>query len=136
MEMSEEKNESDLKKLKYPKAMPFILCNIFVERYCSAGISGTKIKQIQRSIFPHFLFSLSAILALYFHVKLNLDTNSATSVFHIHECLVYFFTIVGAIIADSILGHFKTIIIMAFIYSVGAVTVSIGNIEPLNLPTL
>jgi solute carrier family 15 (oligopeptide transporter), member 1 len=75
-------------------------------------------------------------LALYFHVKLGLDTNLATSVFHIHECLAYFFTIVGAIVADSFLGHFKTILIMAFIYSVGATTVAIGNIEPLNLPTL
>lgn len=76
---------------------------------------------------------LSAILALYFHTKLNLDPNLATSIYHLHEFLAYSFTIVGAIIADSWWGHFKATICMQLIYSIGAAISSIGNIEPINL---
>lgn len=72
-------------------------------------------------------------MALYFHKKLDLDTNLATSVFHLHEVIAYSFTIVGAIIADSWWGHFKAIIWMQLIFSIGATILSIGNIEPLNL---
>jgi hypothetical protein len=36
-EVAESENYVDKKS---PKAMPFILLNIFAERYCSAGISG------------------------------------------------------------------------------------------------
>lgn len=77
---------------------------------------------------------LSAILALYFHKKLHLDPNLATSIYHLYEFLAYSFTIVGAIIADSWWGHFKAIIWMQLIYSIGAAITSIGNIEPLSLP--
>jgi proton-dependent oligopeptide transporter, POT family len=66
-------------------------------------------------------------------VKLNLDPNLATSVFHVHEFFAYSFTIIGAIVADSWWGQFKTIIVMQVIYFVGAVTTSVGNIEPLGV---
>lgn len=39
-------NEMNLKtsevkeKLKIPKSVPFILCNVFLERYCTAGVLG------------------------------------------------------------------------------------------------
>jgi len=51
----------------------------------------------------------------------------------VHEALSYSFTIIGAIIADSWLGHFKTIIWMELAYVVGAIIAAIANIEPLNL---
>jgi hypothetical protein len=40
MELLEKNVGKDLRQRKYPKAMPFVLCNIFFERYCSAGMSG------------------------------------------------------------------------------------------------
>lgn len=75
-----------------------------------------------------------AILALYFHVKLNLDTNQATSMFHLYEFVTYAFTIVGAMIADSWLGHYKTIVMMQLMFFIGATIVAVGNIESLHLP--
>lgn len=72
-------------------------------------------------------------MALYFHVKLNLDPNLSTSVYHAQEGLVYLFTILGAVIADSFLGHFKTIIITQVMFAVGATIIAVANVESLNL---
>lgn len=64
---------------------------------------------------------------------MDLDQNLSTSVFHVHEFVSYAFTIVGAMIADSWLGHFKAIVMIQLMYSLGATIVAIGNIEPLHL---
>lgn len=54
--------------------------------------------------------------------------------FHLYEFVTYFFTIVGATIADSWLGHYKTIITTQLIFFIGATIVAVGTIEPLHLP--
>lgn len=68
------------------------------------------------------------ILALYLHVKFQLDENSASSIYHLHEFFGCFFAIAGAIIADCWLGHFKSIMLIGFMFSVGAGIVSTGNV--------
>lgn len=73
-------------------------------------------------------------MALFFHQKLGLDRNLSTALFHVYEFFVFAFTIIGAIIADNWLGLYKTLLSMSFVYAVGAVFLSIGNIEPLELP--
>jgi solute carrier family 15 (oligopeptide transporter), member 1 len=75
-------------------------------------------------------------LALFLHHKLNFDPNVSTALYHTYEFLIYFFTIIGAIIAESWIGLFKTITSMSFVYAVGAAIVSIGGIETLGLPVL
>lgn len=77
-----------------------------------------------------------AILVLYLNRKLNFDPSSSTAIFHTNELLAYGFTIVGAIIADSWWGHFKTILWMSLVFTVGSLIVSIGAIEMLNLPVV
>lgn len=115
MESSLRDNES-LKSSKLPKAVPFILFNILLERYSTTGIS--------------------AILLLYLNRKLNFDPSISTAIFHTNELLAYFATIFGAIIADSWLGLFKTITWMTLVFSIGSFLVTLGAIEVLNLPTL
>lgn len=73
---------------------------------------------------------------LYLNRKLNFDPSSSTAIFHTNELLAYGFTIVGAIIADSWWGHFKTILWMSLVFTVGSVIVSLGAIELLNLPVV
>lgn len=34
---------------KSPKSMPFILCNIFIERFCSAGVAG-KLRRVKNEM--------------------------------------------------------------------------------------
>lgn len=87
----------------------------------------------KRKLNCHLVYEIPAILALYFHVKLHLDPNMSTSVYHAQEFLVYLFTIVGAIIGDSFLGSFKTILLMQIMYAAGATVIAVGNVEPLNL---
>lgn len=70
---------------------------------------------------------------MYFNVKLHLDPTMSTSVYHIYELLFALFTIAGAIMADSWLGHYKAIVWMQMVYVASAVIIAVGNIEPLNL---
>jgi dipeptide/tripeptide permease len=85
----------------------------------------------------HHLFSnFSAILALYLNRKLNFDPSTSTAIFHTNELLAYSFTIIGAIIADSWLGLFNTILWMSLVFAVGSTVVALAAIESLSLPTL
>lgn len=47
---------------------------------------------------------------------------------------VYFLCVFGAIISDSWLGKFKTILYLSLVYICGSVLLTLGAIEPLNLP--
>lgn len=75
-----------------------------------------------------------AILALYLHRKLHFDQSSSTAIYHSIELLAYSFTIVGAIIADSWLGIYRTILSMTLVFAVGTAIVAFAAIELLNLP--
>lgn len=77
----------------------------------------------------------SAILALFLNRKLGFDPNVSTALYHTYEFMIYFFTIFGAIIAESWFGMFKTVALMSLVYSIGASLVSFGGIETLNIPT-
>nr|XP_036221346.1 peptide transporter family 1-like isoform X2 [Bactrocera oleae] len=48
--------------------------------------------------------------------------------------LGYFLCVFGAIISDSWLGRFKTILYLSFIYVAGSALVTLGAVPPLNLP--
>lgn len=74
-------------------------------------------------------------MALFLNQKLGYDPNMSTALYHTYEFMIYFFTIFGAIIAESWLGMFKTVVGMSFVYSVGASLVSFGGIETLNIPS-
>lgn len=72
---------------KYPKSIGFIISNEFCERFNYYG--------------------MRTILVLYMTIKLGYSDDAATVLFHVFTSLVYFFPIMGAIIADSFLGKFK-----------------------------
>lgn len=71
---------------------------------------------------------------LYLTTKLHYDKDTATVLFHIFTMLIYLFPLVGAIIADSWLGKFRTILYLSMVYALGGVIVSLGAIPPLQLP--
>jgi solute carrier family 15 (oligopeptide transporter), member 1 len=77
---------------------------------------------------------MKAILVLYLTRKLMYDDDTATVLYHTFNCLVYFFCIFGAIIADSWWGKFKTILWLSVVYCCGSTVIAIGAIEPWNLP--
>uniref|UniRef100_A0A336M6E0 Oligopeptide transporter 1 n=1 Tax=Culicoides sonorensis TaxID=179676 RepID=A0A336M6E0_CULSO len=107
VEMTEE-------KIKYPRAVPFILGNEFCERFNFYG--------------------MRTILALYLVQKLNYSEDSATVIFHLFTTVYYFLCLFGAIVSDSWWGKFKTIVILSLVYIAGNLTLTAGAVPPFNLP--
>ncbi|XP_070693691.1 solute carrier family 15 member 2 [Pempheris klunzingeri] len=71
---------------------------------------------------------MKAVLTLYFLSYLHWDKDLSTAIYHAFSSLCYFTPILGAIIADSWLGKFKTIIYLSIVYVIGHVVKSVGAI--------
>eukprot|EP00099_Drosophila_melanogaster_P010538 NP_001284846.1 uncharacterized protein Dmel_CG2930, isoform F [Drosophila melanogaster] len=106
--------EGQQKKLPYPKSVFFIISNEFCERFNYYG--------------------MRTVLVLYLSRVLGYSDDTATVVFHIFTMFVYFLCVFGAIISDSWLGKFKTILYLSLVYICGSVLLTLGAIGPLNLP--
>ncbi|XP_026151679.1 solute carrier family 15 member 2 isoform X2 [Mastacembelus armatus] len=92
----------------YPISICFIVVNEFCERFSYYG--------------------MKALLTLYFLNYLHWDKDLSTAVYHAFSSLCYFTPILGALIADSWLGKFKTIIYLSIVYVIGHVVKSVGAI--------
>ncbi|XP_069576930.1 solute carrier family 15 member 2 [Brachyistius frenatus] len=92
----------------YPVSICFIVVNEFCERFSYYG--------------------MKAVLTLYFLTYLHWDKDLSTAVYHAFSSLCYFTPILGALIADSWLGKFKTIIYLSVVYVIGHVVKSVGAI--------
>ncbi|KAK5920502.1 hypothetical protein CgunFtcFv8_024306 [Champsocephalus gunnari] len=93
---------------KYPVSICFIVVNEFCERFSYYG--------------------MKAVLTLYFLTYLHWDKDLSTAVYHAFSSLCYFTPILGALIADSWLGKYKTIIYLSIVYVIGHVVKSVGAI--------
>ncbi|KAJ3592632.1 hypothetical protein NHX12_007759 [Muraenolepis orangiensis] len=111
-------DHEDLKKKKkgkssqvcgYPLSIFFIVVNEFCERFSYYG--------------------MRAVLVLYFKYFLRWDNDLATSVYHAFVALCYLTPILGAIVADSWLGKFKTIIYLSIVYAIGQIVMAISAIH-------
>uniref|UniRef100_A0A671XK18 Solute carrier family 15 member 1 n=1 Tax=Sparus aurata TaxID=8175 RepID=A0A671XK18_SPAAU len=100
---------ADPKVLGYPISIFFIVVNEFCERFSYYG--------------------MRAVLVLYFKYFLRWDNDLATSIYHTFVALCYLTPILGAIIADSWLGKFKTIIYLSIVYAIGQVTMAVSAIH-------
>uniref|UniRef100_A0A452R480 Solute carrier family 15 member 2 n=1 Tax=Ursus americanus TaxID=9643 RepID=A0A452R480_URSAM len=90
----------------YPLGIAFIVVNEFCERFSYYG--------------------MKAVLTLYFLYFLHWSEDTSTSIYHAFSSLCYFTPILGAAIADSWLGKFKTIIYLSLVYVLGHVVKSLG----------
>lgn len=54
--------------------------------------------------------------------------------YHVYEGLTLLFTIAGAVMADMWLGLYRSILIMSLVYMCGLLIITLGLIDPLNLP--
>uniref|UniRef100_A0A7N4P0U5 Solute carrier family 15 member 2 n=1 Tax=Sarcophilus harrisii TaxID=9305 RepID=A0A7N4P0U5_SARHA len=77
----------------YPLSIVFIVVNEFCERFSYYG--------------------MKAVLTLYFLYFLHWSEDTSTSVYHAFSSLCYFTPLIGAIMADSWLGRFRSIRKMA-----------------------
>uniref|UniRef100_A0A8C0V4P1 Solute carrier family 15 member 1-like n=1 Tax=Cyanistes caeruleus TaxID=156563 RepID=A0A8C0V4P1_CYACU len=95
----------------FPLSIFFIVINEFCERFSYYG--------------------MKAVLTLYFTRFLLWGDNFATAIYHAFVALCYLTPILGAIIADSWLGKFKTILYLSIVYAIGQVVLSVGSISDL-----
>ncbi|KAI7808707.1 solute carrier family 15 member 2 [Triplophysa rosa] len=100
----------------YPVSIAFIVVNEFCERFSYYG--------------------MKAVLTLYFIHYLGWDKNLSTAVYHAFSGLCYFTPLLGALIADSWLGKFKTIIYLSIVYVIGHVVKSVGAIPDVGNSTV
>ncbi|XP_049546778.1 peptide transporter family 1-like isoform X1 [Anopheles darlingi] len=105
--------EGEVKKLKYPRSIPFIISNEFCERFNYYG--------------------MRTVLVLYLTRKLDFDDDTATVLYHTFTTLVYFMCVIGAIIADSWLGKFRTILYLSIVYTIGSGCITLGAIPTWDL---
>lgn len=80
------------------------------------------------------LLCVTAIMVIYLTRKLGYDDDTATVVYHTFSTLVYFMCLFGAILSDSWLGKFKTILYLSVVYAIGSVVIALGAVTPLYLP--
>ncbi|KAJ3592270.1 hypothetical protein NHX12_007398, partial [Muraenolepis orangiensis] len=100
----------------YPLSIAFIVVNEFCERFSYYG--------------------MKAVLTLYFVNYLHWDKDLSTAVYHAFSSLCYFTPVLGALIADSWLGKFKTIIYLSIVYIIGHVVKSVGAIPTVGDSTM
>ncbi|XP_034462724.1 solute carrier family 15 member 1b [Hippoglossus hippoglossus] len=93
----------------YPISIFFIVVNEFCERFSYYG--------------------MRAVLVLYFKYFLRWDDDFATTIYHTFVALCYLTPILGAIVADSWLGKFKTIIYLSIVYTVGQIVMAVSAIH-------
>ncbi|XP_060922936.1 solute carrier family 15 member 1-like [Limanda limanda] len=74
---------------------------------------------------------MRAVLVLYFKYFLQWDDDFSTTIYHTFVALCYLTPILGAIVADSWLGKFKTIIYLSIVYTLGQIIMAISAINDL-----
>ncbi|CAB3993303.1 solute carrier family 15 member 1-like isoform X2, partial [Paramuricea clavata] len=104
-EEGNEKNPGCILDNNYPPSVWFILGNEICERFSYYG--------------------MHTILVLYLTSMLKLSDERATSIYHAFNMFCYFSPLFGAIIADSCLGKYKTILYVSIIYGIGNVIVAV-----------
>ncbi|XP_012413720.1 solute carrier family 15 member 1 [Trichechus manatus latirostris] len=97
--------------LGYPLSIFFIVVNEFCERFSYYG--------------------MRAILVLYFTRFLGWDDDLSTAIYHTFVALCYLMPILGALMADSWLGKFKTIMSLSIVYTIGQAVISVSSINDL-----
>ncbi|XP_075951237.1 solute carrier family 15 member 1b [Anarhichas minor] len=90
----------------FPISIFFIVVNEFCERFSYYG--------------------MRAVLVLYFKYFLRWDDDFATTIYHTFVALCYLTPILGAIVADSWLGKFKTIVYLSIVYTLGQVVLAVS----------
>eukprot|EP00253_Pinus_taeda_P013599 PITA_13599 len=96
----------------FPPSIKFIIWNEFCERFSFYG--------------------LKAILALFLSERLGLSQVRSTEMFHLFTMACYASPMLGAVISDSLLGKFRTILYLSLLYAVGNWVMSMAAIPDPN----
>ena len=92
---------------RMPDGIPYIIANEAAERFSFYGM-----RAILTIYMTTYLLNSEGTLDV-------MSENQAKTYFHLFVFAVYFFPIVGALLADKFWGKFKTIILLSIIYCMG-----------------
>ncbi|XP_046968977.1 peptide transporter family 1-like [Vanessa cardui] len=106
--------EGSVGRDRFPRIVIIIMIAEFCERFSYSG--------------------MRAFLTLYLRSKLGYSDEGATEIYHVFSTFVYFFPILGGILADNYLGKFRTILYLMFVYAGGNILVAITAIPHLEIP--
>nr|CAI5865032.1 unnamed protein product [Callosobruchus analis] len=106
-------SESWLQRTEYPTAVFCIIATEFCERFSFCG--------------------LRTILSLYLRNILLFSENTSTVVYHVFIMCCYIIPLVGAVLADSYFGRYKTIRNFSLIYLVGNILMCIAAVPTLDV---
>uniref|UniRef100_A0A0D6R7Q4 Major facilitator superfamily (MFS) profile domain-containing protein n=1 Tax=Araucaria cunninghamii TaxID=56994 RepID=A0A0D6R7Q4_ARACU len=96
----------------FPSSMKFIFWNEFCERFSFYG--------------------LKAILALFLADRLGLSELKATEMLHVFTMACYATPVLGAVISDTLLGKYRTILSLSLLYALGNWVMSVSAIPDLD----
>ncbi|KAI8521808.1 hypothetical protein Bbelb_015620 [Branchiostoma belcheri] len=99
---------------QFPGCVYFIVGNEFCERFSYYG--------------------MRAVLILYLTKFLGFNEDVGTGLYHAFVMLCYFSPLLGAMLADSWLGRYKTILYVSLLYAAGNIIMAITALPPLGAP--
>ena len=77
-------------------------------------------------------YGFRAVLVLYFSNYLGFSDSLSVSLFSYMSSLAYFSPLLGAVVSDSYLGQYRTIILFGFVYLFGLMILTVGAFSPTN----
>lgn len=86
-------------------------------------------------VFERFSFNgTRAVLVMYLTISLAYSSDDATLIYHVFNVVIFLMSIVGAIISDSWLGKYRTILYMSSAYASGLIVLNVSSLPMLVLP--
>lgn len=98
-----------------PSAIPFLVMNEAAERFSYYGM-----RAILVVFMTEYLLNRDGTLAV-------MGDAEARSYFHLFASAVYFFPVLGALIADVFWGKFRTIVVLSIVYCLGHLALAVDQ---------
>jgi POT family proton-dependent oligopeptide transporter len=98
-----------------PSGIPFIIANELAERFSYYGM-----RAILVVFMTQYLMDATGKLS-------PMSESEATGYFHLFVSLTYFTPFLGALLADGILGKYRTIIFLSLVYCLGHFSLSLDD---------
>jgi proton-dependent oligopeptide transporter, POT family len=109
------KHEPEPNQVGMPTGIPYIVANEAAERFSYYGMRAILIV-----FMTQYLTDKTGTLAV-------MSEQEAQGYFHLFVSAVYFMPVLGAFIADGLLGKYRTIIFLSLVYCLGHFALAIDN---------
>ncbi len=104
-----------IKTDRMPPGVPYIIGNEAAERFSYYGMNGILV-----FFMTHYLLNAQ-------HQPAHMSGPQAGSWYHTFVFCVYFLPIVGAFLADAVLGKYRTILYLSIVYCFGHLTLALDH---------